>query len=210
MSKSDNPYAPSLIVRDRTVTRDYARGVTIGAFVLTFFGAFWASEALTNWPQTPPWAYGVLGVPAVALTLFAILRFINVAKLPEAVDGDQAARGGKRTGIAFGVVVAAEFILIAAASVIFGKLGWPLLIPVAIALIVGLHFFPLARLFHVPVYSVTGLLCVVSSLASLLVADEAVRLLLLGLAIAIILWGSAGVALFRYTGFRGPVSEARR
>ena len=117
MSKSDNPHAPILVMRHRNVTRDYARGVTIGAFVLTFFGAFWASEALTNWPQTPPWAYGVLGVPAVALTLFAILRFLNVAKLPEAVDGEQAARRGKRTGIAFGVVVAAEFILIAAASV---------------------------------------------------------------------------------------------
>lgn len=194
MSKSDNPHAPSLVMRHNAVSRDYARGVAIGALILTFFGVFWA---FANWPQAPSWAYGVLSLPVVTLTLFAVVRFINTAKLPEAMDGDQAARDDKRTGIAFGVVFAVEFILIAAAAAILNNLDRPLLIPVAIALIVGLHFFPLARLFHVPVYSVTGLLCVACAFASLLVADESVRLLLLGLTIAIILWGSAGVVLMK-------------
>ena len=117
------------------------------------------------------------------------------------MDGDLATRDGKRTGIAFGIVFAVEFILIATAAAILTKLDRPLLIPVVIALIVGLHFFPLARLFHVPVYSITGMLCVVCALVSLLVTDEPVRLLLLGLAIAIVLWGSAGIVLVLYTGF---------
>ena len=209
MTKTDKPITSNLVksptFKPPGITRDYARGVAIGALVLTFFGVFWA---FANWPQAPSWAYGVLSLPVVALTLFAVVRFINAAKLPEAMDGDQAARDGKRTGIAFGVVFAVEFILIAAAAAILAKLNRPLLIPVAIALIVGLHFFPLARLFHVPVYSVTGMLCVACSLASLLVADEAVRLLLLGLTIAIILWGSAGVVLMRYTGSSERVSVA--
>ena len=208
MSKTDKPYISSLVMRHSAMTRAYVRGVAIGALVLTFFGVFWASEAITNWTQAPSWAYGVLSLPVITLTLFAVVRFINAAKLPEAMDGDQAARDGKRTGIAFGVVFSIEFILIAVAAVILNNLDRPLLIPVAVALIVGLHFFPLARLFHVPIYSVTGLLCVACAFASLLVADEAVRLLLLGLAIAIILWGSAGAALLQYTGPSGRVSAA--
>ena len=198
MSQPDHP----------PLTRDYARGLVIGAFVLTFFGAFWASQAITNWPQASPLAYGILGLPEVALILFAVMRFINVGNLPEATDGDQASRDGKRTGITFGLIVAVEFSLIAVAANIRVKLDRPLLITVAIALIVGLHFFPLARLFGVPIYSVTGLLCVACAFASLLIADEALRIFILGLAIAVVLWGTAGVVLLRYTGFDGRALAA--
>jgi len=51
-----------------------------------------------------------------------------------------------------------------------------------------------------PVYIITGSVCVVCSLASLLIYDEALRLLMLGLAIAIVLWVSAGLVLIWHTG----------
>jgi hypothetical protein len=41
-------------------------------------------------------------------------------------------------------------------------------IPPVIALIVGIHFFPLARLFHVPVYFLTGALFSVLAVVALL------------------------------------------
>jgi hypothetical protein len=212
MSITDKPHAPggdmSHNVEKHPVTRAYARGVATGAFVLTFFGAFWAFEAITNWPQTSSFVYVLLSLPVAALILFAVIRFFDVAKLPQAADGDRAARDGKRTGIAFGIIFAVEAILIAAAAVILGALGHPLFIPIAVALIVGLHLLPLARLFGVPLYYVTGLLCIACALASLLVPDEALRLLMLGLAIAMILWGSAGVVLLQHTGFNRQFSEA--
>jgi hypothetical protein len=174
--------------------------VVAGALILTYFGAFWAYESITNWPQVSPLAVVLLSLPVVALTVFAILRFIGVARLPIATNGEQAVRDGKRIGITFGVIFTVEFILIAVVSIILANLDRPLLIPVAIALIVGLHLFPLARVFRLRVYTITGLMCVVSSLASLLIYEEALRLLVLGLAVAIILWVSAGVVLIWNTG----------
>jgi hypothetical protein len=71
-----------------------------------------------------------------------------------------------------------------------------------------MHFFPLARLFGVQLYSVTGFLCVVCALASFLIRDDELRPLLLGISIAMILWGSAIAVLLRYTGFNWRISGA--
>ncbi len=182
------------------VTRAFARGAAIGALVLSWFGAFWAFASIVHWPAAPPWAYAAAGLPVVALTLFSASRIVGSATLPPANDEAEAAREGKRMGRNFGIVCGIEFALIGAAAAALGSTGHPLLIPVAIALIVGLHFLPLARVFGLRVYTFTGVLCVACSLASLLVTDETARLLALGLAMAAVLWVSAGLVLFRYTG----------
>ena len=206
MSKTDKNIAPRLFKspagKQPIAARPYATGVTIGALILTLFGGFWASAGLMNLSKVPAWIYIILSLPVIVLILSAASRLINIKKLPEVADDGMSAREGKKIGIAFGIVFAVEFILIAAAAVILNKLNRPLLIPIAVALIVGLHFLPLARLFQVPVYSVTGLLCIACALASLFVSNEALRLLLLGLSIAIVLWVSAGIVLLLYAGFR--------
>jgi hypothetical protein len=185
------------------ISRPYAIGVSIGALVLTFFSMFWAFEAISNWPQTPPYFYTIISQPVLWITIFAASRLNTVMKIPPPTREDQIPQDdGKKTGIIFGVIFAVEFVLIAVAAAILNALGRPLLIPIVVALIVGLHFFPLARLFDVQLYSVTGFLCVVCALGSLFIVDEALRLMLLGLSIAVVLWGSAVVVLLRYTGFK--------
>jgi hypothetical protein len=62
-----------------------------------------------------------------------------------------------------------------------------------VALVVGLHFFPLARLFRMPLYYFTGTaLCVVSIatmiLAPILDYSEAVWFVLPGLGSGLVLW----------------------
>lgn len=190
------------------MTRALARGAAIGALVLSWFGAFWAFASILHWPRATFWTWALAGIPVVALTLFSILRMIGAAGLPEAADGAQAAREGKRMGRNFGIICGIEFALIGGASALLARSGRPLLIPVAIALIVGLHFLPLARVFRLPVYYATGVLCVAFALASLLVADETVRLLALGVAMAVVLWLSAAAVLLRHTGRDGVFSAA--
>ena len=189
------------------ISRPYAIGVTIGALVLTFFGVLWAFEAISNWPQTPPYFYIIISQPVLWIIIFAGFRLNTVMKLPPPTHEDQLPLDDKKAGAIFGIIFAAEFILIAAAVFILRTLDRPLLIPIVVALIVGLHFFPLARLFGVQFYSVTGFLCVVCALASLLVRDEALRLSLLGFSIAVILWGSAALVLLRNTGFTWRVRQ---
>lgn len=78
--------------------------------------------------------------------------------------------------------------------------GVPGLIPAAVCLIVGIHFFPLARLFDQPEYTGTGaLLCVVAALgfAVLAAADEEASRAVVGLGAAITLWSTSFLVTHR-------------
>jgi hypothetical protein len=60
--------------------------------------------------------------------------------------------------------------------------------------------------FHIPIYWGTGILLLVCAAASLLIGNENVRLLALGIAVALVLWLSAAVVLVTSTGY-GTSSE---
>jgi hypothetical protein len=61
-------------------------------------------------------------------------------------------------------------------------------IPIAVAVIVGLHFLPLARVFEVPLYYWTGVLSVLGVLGCSLIRDAGMRLLCAGLTMAAVFW----------------------
>jgi hypothetical protein len=182
------------------VTPTYAMFVVVGALVFTLLGAYWAVASLVNWPAAPVWAYALVAIPAAGLVALAVVRLVRSRALPPAVDPAQASHDGKRMGVAFGVIFTVEFALIALSAVLLDNAGRSLLIPVVVAFIVGVHFLPLARVFRLPFYYVTGVLCAACALASLLIGVEAVRLHVLGLAVAAVLWASALVVLLSHTG----------
>jgi hypothetical protein len=174
--------------------------VVIGALVFSVLGAFWAVESIANWPGAPVWAYGLVAIPVIGLTALAATRLVSSRSLPRAADPAAARREGKRMGIVFGAVFTVEFGVIAVVAVWLDTAGHSLLIPVAVAFIVGAHFLPLARVFRLPFYYVTGLVCIACALGALLLPVESVRLLVLGLSVAAVLWTSALVVLLRHTG----------
>jgi len=65
---------------------------------------------------------------------------------------------------AFLVLLAAEVAAILLASLLAGRLGRPDLVADWCALVVGLHFFPLARIFRTPQLAVLGVLLTLWSL----------------------------------------------
>ena len=94
-----------------------------------------------------------------------------------------------------GIIFGAEGGLIALCAALLARVGLSTWIPIAVAVIVGLHFIPLARVFEVPLYYWTGALSVLGMLGCSLVRDSATRQLSAGLVMAAVLWLTAVVIL---------------
>jgi hypothetical protein len=195
-------------------TRGFRSGAAIGALVLTCAGAAWAIAALANRPGVPAWTYAAAAVPVLALLSSGVRCLLMIRRddglRPPGLDVIEGAQRGRRVGVLFGAVFAAEIALIAVAAIVLSHAGRPLLIPVAVVAIVGVHFVPLARLFHIPVYGAAGWLLLTASLVSLLIVDERLRVFILGLAAAVVLWASAAVVLALHTGGGRAQRHSRR
>ncbi len=102
---------------------------------------------------------------STAFIAASIFTYQRAASLP---GGTQAARG-RVVGRRFGLIVAAEFLGLAVIARLLTATHHPQLIPAVICLGVGVHFFPLARLFAAPIYHRTGAaLCLVAVLTAVL------------------------------------------
>ncbi|MGW0228475.1 hypothetical protein ACWDWO_09200 [Actinopolymorpha singaporensis] len=92
-------------------------------------------------------------------------------------------------------------------SAVLGRTGRPEVIAPVVCLGVGIHFFPLRRLFAVPLYDATGLaLCaiaVATAIAAPLSGNAALWTLLPGVGAAITLYAT-GALLLRPSYLRGP------
>ncbi len=95
----------------------------------------------------------------------------------------------------FGIIFGTECGLIWLCAMLLARLGLSIWIPIAVAVIVGLHFIPLARVFEVPLYYWTGVLSVLGMLGCSLIGDAGTRLLCAGLIMAAVLWLSAALLL---------------
>lgn len=145
-------------MRERVVTNLYGVGV------LTFFAGLWAFVGFI--PYQPVIA---------AVTMAATLAMVGgvgwkIARVTaERSDGAASpARGAGRNRRGFWVVFAAEMVLIFVAVNVCISTGHPSLQLPAIAAIVGLHFLPLARIFQIPSYFVTGFALTLFAIAMLL------------------------------------------
>jgi hypothetical protein len=169
------------------LTKARMRGIVGGAAILTLFGCFWCIDALTFWPTRPGWGIPVASAATFTLLVFCIFRCIASAKMPDSHDPAAAAEG-KRAGKIFGMVFGIEGGLIGLTSALLAHFGLGDWILVAIALIVGVHFLPLAHVFKVPLYYWTGGLAVLGTLFCLLIHAVGTRLFCVGLLMAAVLW----------------------
>lgn len=103
----------------------------------------------------------------------------------------------RHRGRIVGIASAVEGVAIIAAVAVLGKLGRRDLIAPAAAIIVGLHFLPLARWLPAPIYYLTGALLVAVGMAGAVVQDLPARILTVCIGAAAVLWFSCGVVLLR-------------
>jgi hypothetical protein len=179
-----------------TRTAADVRGAATGALILSGFGAAWALLALKSLAAPPALPLAVASVVALVLVVLSVRRIVTAGRLPRGNDAEMARRG-RNTGIAFGVIFTLEGALIALGAVLLARARQPLWIPPMAALVVGLHFLPLARVFGVPLYYWTGGATVAWALLASAIPEPVARLLLLGLGVGIILWVTASVILYR-------------
>jgi hypothetical protein len=164
-------------IRELELPRPAVLGIASGIFFMAFFGAYWGFASAFYMASPYQFiAFPIIGL--VTLIFFGIgciiLRY--ALTLPETLSQKDEAES-KRIWVWFGIVFGIEFVAIAISSILLSTFQLEVFIAPAIALIVGIHFFPLARLFRVSVFSITGGLLSVLALIALIA-------LVLGLPIA--------------------------
>ena len=152
-----------------------------------------------RWRARPGWSIPAGCVVTIALLALCVMGLIASRKIPS-IDDPAAAAKGKRAGMLFGIIFGLEGGLIALSSTLLARYGLGIWIPIAAAVIVGVHFIPLAFVFEVPLYYWTGVLSVLGMLACSLVHDAATRVLCAGLVMAAVLW----LLSYCYSCKRGP------
>jgi hypothetical protein len=181
-----------------TIPGAAVRGVASGVFFMAFFGTLWAGigiGGLQGWGGL--WLPIVVVLVGISLLSGGISLLLASRRLPNQVS-EADARRGRRMGIWFGIIFATEGVFIGVASGICSAINrFDLFFPI-MALIVGVHFFPLAALFQVKTYYLVGVLLCLLAMITLLAVPESVKLggqqitaqwVVLGFGAALILWG---------------------
>jgi hypothetical protein len=136
----------------------YSRDAAMTAVICGFFATAWFGWAQEHPPRR--WT-NWLRAGSVSATLTLVVAAVLAWRRWDsgtAFDADTA-----RT---FGILVGAEFGLAGIGAALLARRGRKELIPVWIAVVVGVHFFPLAPLLHYPLfYPVAAVITVVALVA---------------------------------------------
>ncbi|MCF3961996.1 hypothetical protein [Streptomyces fuscigenes] len=168
---------------------------------MAFFALGWTSLGTTGMPAAVARTVFAAGV-VLTLGFFALAVRMHrsAARLDAPADDPLSRDDRRRAGRRFGLVLSLEWGGCAVIAVVLGVTGHTQALPALIALVVGLHFLPLAAVFQVPGYRVTGVLICASAVAGALTAElgsaASLWAVIPGLGSAVTLYGT-GAYLFR-------------
>jgi hypothetical protein len=141
---------------------EFVRDAAATAAIFGFFSSVWWGWAQEQPPRSwRPWLVTGSVVSLVTMVAGGLLVWRHWSD-GTAFDED--------TSKAFGIVVAIEVVLAGAGAAVLGARGRKEVIPVWIALIVGLHLFPVAALIGYPLIHVVAALVTIAALAAIPVA----------------------------------------
>jgi hypothetical protein len=181
------------------LTRDAAWGRLRGALVGILFGAGWAVYGAGGLPQSGRWACWAATAIIVAVLIRAAWRLrADSRSLPKA--GAEARAAGRRARIGFIAVLIAEVVLLNVAVALLSGPGQRIYWVPAIALVVGVHFLPLAWLFRMKAFWACGVAMTAGALLAAFAISQAPMFAGLivvanSLVNAAILWLTAGSGL---------------
>jgi hypothetical protein len=159
------------------------RGRAIGTLVMTGFGVWWVFAAMSSINGLPLRIYVAVAILPAALAGFAVLRLSRLPNLPSS-----SSPTAEKMGRNFRMVLMAEVLLIVLAIVVLGRSGHPDLITASIALIVGLHFLPLAAIFRVPLYYATGIVMTTWTVICLIFLQSLSQTINVAIGCGFVLW----------------------
>ena len=144
---------------------EHARDAAATAAVFGFFASAWFGWAQDSPPASWRWALVVGSLVSLAVCAAGVLLTWRRWSDPTALDA--------QTSRAFGIVVGIEFALAGLGAGVLVAVGKADLVPAWVAIVVGLHLFPLAALLDYRLLHVTASLLVVVGLAAVPVARAA-------------------------------------
>ena len=170
------------------LTANQVRGTAIGAIVAAVFGSGWLFWSLVATHNIA--AQSAIGVELGALMLVAVaVHVARLAKRWPRVAGDP------KMGRRFAWINAIQWAAIVAVVLGFSRLHIDAYGASAVTAIVGMHYLPLARLFHFPLHYVTGAVLVGWGAVSALLFSRDVVQGVAALGTGAILWVSAAAML---------------
>src|SRR5271166_4740526 len=144
--------------RTNTMDRSALFGLTTGAAVMFGFGCVWLLIGLLRGRPTPAWLRVSVLVAGIALGASIATLGLRASRTPPSAIAATARQreANRELGRHFYRVVAIEMMAIFLAVIVLNATHRPDYILCAIALIVGVHFLPLAHWFGLALYYGTG------------------------------------------------------
>ncbi|MDO7908751.1 hypothetical protein Q5741_20405 [Paenibacillus sp. JX-17] len=144
-------------------------GAANGVMFMTFFGAIWSAIGIIGSNKVgAPWLLVLSGIVTLTLLIGAISLFRkarNVKNVTTPKEREKRNKMNRKFGMIFGL----EGLAIMIASVLCNVFDrFEVFFPI-MAIIVGIHFFPLARLFRENFYYGTGIVLSILGIISLFI-----------------------------------------
>ncbi|RAS86425.1 DUF7010 family protein [Priestia endophytica] len=183
-----------------TIPGVVVRETASGVFFMAFFGTLWAYTGvmgLQGW-----WGVPLLLATAVIIGIALFIGGISLIRASRELKNQVSKadlKRGKSKRFWFNIIFVAEVLAIVITIAVCNTTRHSELIPLIIAIIVGVHFLPLAHLFQVRLYYFTGTLLCLLAIMTLLFVPEKVTLgeyqinafmSVVGFGSALILWGT--------------------
>ena len=179
------PGGPDLLVR--------MRGRAVGAIVCAGFGAYalywWTQAAISG--EKRPW-YGAIAATTAILVVWGIANLASLRHAPRVVLDKRLVRLYR---VGYGLIVATEGAAISVGGSILGHFHRPELYGQWVGAVVGLHFFPLGKLFKLPLYYWTGAAISLAAFGSLLISPGPLSSVVSAGGTGLALWITAVVIL---------------
>jgi FtsH-binding integral membrane protein len=177
------------------VPRAAIKGIAFGILLMAVFTTVWLGIASSALSGVYHWfCIGILLAVLVCFVVCAVRLFIQSKEFPPTRPEDKAE--GSRMQIWYGVIFGLEGLFIGAACGILGSRGLNDYIVPTIALIVGLHFYPMATVFSRKFDYFTGTWTTVVAFSAIILetkklisVQEATIMVGMGTAIATISYG---------------------
>ncbi|AEV87671.1 hypothetical protein ACWT_6659 [Actinoplanes sp. SE50] len=119
-----------------------------GLMMMSFFTLAWVSNLFAGWAAPAAWSATAIALACVLCFVGRAVQLIRSRHAFPAELSEEQQRQRRTSGRTFGLLFGAEAAAIWVVVLLLGATGRSDYVVPAIALIVGLHFFPMARLFR--------------------------------------------------------------